>query len=359
MPAVTTTDQIVREDLSDAFLNMDERMTTLLSRLKRGDQLKGPLYSWEIEKYDGRRTQGVPENKDADSFESNKQFRLWNRYMKFWRTPHVTMESNTINVAPADFGKYTKEVANKTKEQQRDVETRLLTDDISRDDDGIIGREFYGLGRVVNDGVSVGSAGTALPFSDPQTVIPPEFRTPTAQIYVGALTNLTVATGDITIVFDEEKLISMLASRFDNLGQTTELSCFCDSVLKRHFSRFFGKYQANVKGGTAIIRTETEAIAAKKWAGYGVDLLETDFGPVDINLVSFMPKRPDGSLSGRGYFLDMSALKIRPSGLFMTHTELADGGAGPRGLIQSILGYEYGDPRCHCKVDPNVIQTTN
>jgi hypothetical protein len=337
---------------------MDERKTVFLSRLRRGEQLKGPLYSWEIEKYDGREIEGVPENKDADGFETNKQYRLWNRSMKFWRRPHVTVEANQINVAPADFGKYTKEVANKTKEQQRDVETRLMNDAISRDDDGIVGREFFGLGRVINDGVSVGMSGAALPFSDAQTVIPPDFRTPTQQIYVGALTNLHAGDTSPSVVFGEDQLILMLANRFDNLGQTTELACFCDSLLKRHFSKYFGKYQANVTGGTAIVRTDQEAIAAKRFALFGADLLETDFGPIDINLVSFMPKRSDGTLAGRGYFIDMEAMKIRPSGLWMTHMEIPDGGAGPRGLIQSILGYEYGDPRCHCKVDPATIQTT-
>jgi len=338
---------------------MDVRKAVFLGRMRRGDQLTNPLFSWTIEQYDGREVEGVPENKDVDAFETNKQYRLWNRNQKFWRRPHVTVEANQVNATVADFGKYTKEVANKTKEQQRDCETRILDDGISRDDDGVRGREFMGLGRVINDAVSVGSSGAALTFSDAQTVIPAQFRTPTAQIYVGALTNLTVATGDITIVFGEDQLIGMLQSRFDNLGQTTELACFCDSVFKRHVSKYFGKYQSNVKGGTALIRTDQEAISAKRFALYGADLLETDFGPIDINLVSFMPKTSTGAIAGRAYFVDMDGIKLRPSGLYMTHQQLEDKGAGPRGLIQSILGWEYGDPRAHCKVDPNVIQTTN
>lgn len=359
MPGVTTGDAIIREDLSPAFLNLDERKTVFLSRVKRGDQLTNTLFSWTAEAYDGRMTEGIPENKDVDAFEGDVQAKFWNRSQKFWRRPHVTVEANTIIQSPGDFGKYTKQVAKKTTEQQRDVECRMLDDRISRDDDGVKGREWMGLGRVVNDGVSVGSAGVALPFSDPQTVIPPGYRTPTAQIYTGALTNLQISTGDITITFGEDQVLNMVQSRFDSFGATSQFSAFVDSLLKRHFSKYFGKYQANVKGYTAIVSTLAQAQAAKRYAMVGVDLIETDFGPIDINLVSFMPRRPDGTLAGRGYFLDMELIRIRPSGLWQTHQQLEDKGAGPRGLIQSILGYEFGDPRAHAKVDPSVVQTTS
>lgn len=362
MPGVTSNEQIVREDMSNIYLNLDVRKTPVQTRMKRGENLRNvTLYSWPVEKYDGRQVVGVPENKDADSFESNKQKRLYNRSQKFWRQPHVTVEANEVNVAPADFGKMNKEIKNKTREQQRDVETRILADNESRDDDGIIGREIKGMGRVINDGVSVGSSGAALPFSDTQTSIDPEYQTPTAQIYTGYLT--TIQGTDVTTIspvggLTEEVFLDMVSNRFDAVGMTTELAMFCDVALKRHISRYFGKYKANVRGYTTIVRTPDQAVESKSFAQYGVDLLETDFGPIDINLVSFMPRRSDGTFSGRGYLLDMDNIRLRPSGLWMTYRDLEDKGAGPRGLIQSILGWEYGDPRGHCKIDPVGLQQT-
>jgi hypothetical protein len=358
MPGVQSGDVITREDLSPAFLNLDARKTVFLSRVGRGDQLTNTLFSWTAESFDGRMTEGIPENKDVDAFEGDTQAKFWNRSQKFWRRPHVTVESNTIVQTPGDMNKYTKQVAKKTKEQQRDVECRMLDDRISRDDDGVKGREWMGLGRVINDGVSVGSAGAALPFSDPQTVIPAGYRTPTSQIYVGALTNLQISTGNISITFGEDQVLNMLQNRFDNFGASNQLEAFVDSLLKRHFSKYFGKYAANVQGYTTVVQSLAAAQASRAYAMQGVDLIETDFGPIAINLISFMPRRPDGTLAGRGYFLDLELIKIRPSGLWQTHQQLEDKGAGPRGLIQSILGYEFGDPRAHCKVDPNVVQTT-
>src|SRR5712691_4022327 len=192
MPAVTTANQVVREDLSDLYLQSDVRKTPVQNRIRKGENLKNvKLYSWAIEKMDGRSVVGIPENKDVTAFESDQQWQLYNRTQKFWRTPHVTREANNINVAPADFGKMVKQIDKKTEEQHRDVETRLLDDGDSRDDDGITGRQFFGMGRVINDTTSVGSSGAALTFGDSQTSIAGiaggQFLTPSAQIYVGNL----------------------------------------------------------------------------------------------------------------------------------------------------------------------------
>lgn len=360
MPGVTTKDEIVREDISNVYLNIDVRDTPLLKDIRRGEQLKNvDLFSWEVEKFtDNYDTVGVPENKDVDQFEGNKQYLLYNRSMKFWGKPHVTMESNDINVTPADFGKMRKEIVNKTVEQKRKIEKRIASDNDSKTDDGVSqGREFMGLGRIVNDGTSVGSANAALPWGDAPVTPNALFRTPTAQIYVGALTDVN-GSGEVTAVFDDDTLIGMLQNRFDNVGQMNELICYCDSVLKRHFSKFLsGRYEENVRGYTAVARTPQEAITSKEYALFGADILKTDFGTIQVKLMSFMPRRPDGTVAGRGYFLDMTKINLRPSGLWQTYMPLEDKGAGPRGLIQSVLGFQYGDPRGHMKVDPNVLQT--
>jgi len=360
MPAVTSADQAVREDLSNLYINLDKRKTPFLSRLKRGDSLKNTLFSWATEKYeDGRDNvllSGIPEGKDVDAFETDRQDRLYGRSQKFWRAPHVTVEANDINNAPADFGKYNKQVVKKTIEQRRNIEKRLLSDADSRDDDGITGREFMGAGRFVNDAVSVGSAGAALTFTDAQTAVPVALRTPTAQIYTGNLDALD-ASGNRTLIFDEDQLNLMLQGRFDAIGETSELSGFVDALLKRHLTRL-ERYQKNMVNFTPVGRTPMEAIAAKNYLMYGADLLETDFGPVDINLVQWMPRTSTGALSGRGYFFDMEFMEMRPSGLFLTHKQLEDKGGGPRGLIQSILGPAWGHPAAHVKVDPNVATGT-
>ena len=105
---------------------------------------------------------------------------------------------------------------------------------------------------------------------------------------------------------------------------------------------------------TAVQQRYNEPFSSPRYVDYGSDLWDSDFGAIDINLVSWAPRTSASALSGRGYFLDMSNMYLRPSGLYLTHQPQEDKGAGPRGLIQSILGPQYGDPRAHLKVDPNV-----
>ncbi len=363
MAGVFSANQIVREDLSDAYLQSDVRKTPVTSRVKKGEKLRTfALYSWAIEKLDGRRVTGIPEGLDVPGFESDQQYQLFNRGQKFWRTPMVTTEANEVNVAPADFGKYVKQVNKKIQEQQRDVEQRYLDDQVSSTDTGGVGAQFYGMGAVVNDGTSVGSSQAAITFDDTVTSIPTAFRTPTAQIYVGNLsTGGAFTASGWTPVFLEETLLTMLQSRYDNLGATNELTLYADSILKRYMSRMFGKYKQNVQGYTVNVRTEQEAIDAKKYALYGADVYQTDFGNLMVELIQWAPKLSIATItgdvvgstpSGRGYIFNMDQLSLRPSGKWMTHRQLEDRGAGPRGLIESMLGHEYGDPRTHCKIDP-------
>jgi hypothetical protein len=189
-----------------------------------------------------------------------------------------------------------------------------------------------------------------LTFSDSQTAVPTQFRTPTAQIYVGQL----VTAGVIT--FDTDTFSAMLQNRFDAFGMSSELSGFVDPLLKRHFTRM-ERYVKTMTGyGTVTQRYNTD-YQSKNFIDYGADIYESDFGPIDLNMIQWAPRNSTGGLSGRGYFLDMTYMYLRPSGLFLTHEQHQDRGAGPRGLIQSILGPQWGDPRAHCKIDPNVAVT--
>lgn len=335
MPAVLSANEIVREDLSDALILADVRNTPVTSRMKKGDKLKNMLFSWSLEKLGARRSGGIPENKDVDAFESDQMTRIYGRGERFWRTPRVSVIAEKVNdVAGVTGSKYNWQVTKKIKDQKRDIENEMVSDQDSQDDNGVVGSKFMGLGRVINDTTSVGASGAALTFGDAQTAIPVDYRTPTAQIYTGALASL-----------GEPDFISILKSRYDNLGATTELSLFADSALKSHISEFFGKYKPNKDGFVVVVRSMSETIDSRKFPAYGIDLYEGDFGTFDITLVPFMP------YTGRGYGLNMEYMSMRPL-MYCDHTELPYQGGGISGLIDSILGYEFGDPRGHFKIDP-------
>ncbi len=117
------------------------------------------------------------------------------------------------------------------------------------------------------------------------------------------------------------------------------------------------RYAKNLTNYTPLSRSPLPPIQSGNYIMTGVDMIDTDFGPLDINMISWLPRTSAGALSGRGYFLDMEFMQMRASGLYLTHQMQEDKGAGPRGLIQSILGPQWGDPRAHLKIDPNVINS--
>jgi hypothetical protein len=325
LPAVTTQNQVVREDLSDALILADVRNTPFTSRLRKGDTLENMFFQWPVTQMGNRNTTPPPENQDVITFEGDQEDKLFNRAQEFNRTPRVSKIAQRVNKAAGNFGKYDQQVTKKVLEQKRDVETVLLSSQDSADDTGTVGAKMLGIARVVNDGT--------LAWSDALTTIKSTYRTPTAQIYTGTLANLN----------DEAQLISIMKSRFDNLGQTTDLVLFAGSSLKVQISTYFGKYSPNKANFTTVVRTTQEALDSRKYAGYGIDVFEGDFGTFEIVLVPFIEDQK------WGYGLNMEYMKMRPL-MYCEHTPLPFQGGGMSGLIDSILGYEFGDPRGHFKI---------
>lgn len=325
MAAVMTATSVVHEDLSDALILAEVLNTPLTSRMKKGEKLKNGLYSWPVEKLGPRAITPPAENADVTAFEGDTEGRLYNRMQRFWRTPRVSEISDAVNDSAGDFGKYNHQIAKRIKDQKADIETVLLSDQDTNDDNGTVGTRTFGLARVINDG------GT-LTFGDAQTAIPAGYRTPIAQIYTGTLAAL-----------DETTFAAILKARFDNLGQTYDLVMFAGSSLKAQISELFGKYKPDKTGYTVIVRTQAEALDSRKFAGYGPDMYEGDFGNFEIVASKYI-KDPKW-----GYGVNMDYVQMRPA-RFCDHTELPYMGGGRSGLIDSILGFEYGDPRGHFKI---------
>jgi hypothetical protein len=324
MPAVTTATEVVHEDLSDELILADVRNTPLSSRMKKGEKLVSMLFSWPLETMGNRLTTPPAENADVSAFEGDVESRIYNRAQRFWRTPRVSVISEHVNKTAGNFGKISHQVTKRVKDQKRDIEFCLLSSQDSNDDTGVIGSRFLGLGRIINDGT--------LTFGDNQTVIPASFRTPTAQIYTGTLA-----------AFSEDNFLTIMKSRYDNLGQTTELILFVGSSLKNQISTYFGKYTPNKMNFTTVVRTEQQAIDSRKFAGYGIDMYEGDFGSFEIVLTPFIEDQK------YGYGVNMDYLSMRPL-MYCDVSELPYQGGGESRLVDSILGFEFGDPRGHFKI---------
>ena len=324
MAAVVTSTEIVHEDLSDELIQSDVRNTPLTSRMRKGGKLTNMDFSWPLEVLGARQITPPAENADVTTYEGDTESRTYNRAQRFWRQPRVSVISDRINDTAGNFGTYEHQVAKRVTDQKRDIEQVILSTQQAAADTGAVGSKMQGLGQVINDGT--------VAWTDTLTTPPTGYRTPAGQIYSGTLAAL-----------DETTYVGILKARYDALGMTTELIQITGSALKAQISQFFGKYKPNVTNYTVVVRTEAQAIDSRKFAGYGVDMYEGDFGSFEIVLDPWMPDQK------YGYGLNMENIRMRP-GMYCDVTKLPYMGGGESALVDSILGYEYGDPRTHFKI---------
>lgn len=334
MPSVTREDQVVPEDLTLALMQSDVKKTPVFMMIPKGDRPEDEIFRWGITGYGDRRPRGVPDNKDVDAFEGDSGKKLANRVQRFWRTPSVSVKAEKLTKSDVVL-KYNGQIVKKIAEAKRDIEYRLLSTADSHEDDGVIGDEFKCLGHAIDDGT--------LTDTDLDTAIPAPFKTPPAQIYTGALSALT-----------EINFRDMAKGRFDALGQTGEFVVVCGSDLKARISDTFGNYVADRAGFTVTARTDKSQFDMKRFMMSTIDVIETEFGTFVTVLSSYIGSDGIGGLPNLkyGYGLDMEGLRIRPL-MYADHTEFEYRGGGRRGLIDSIFGYEYGDPRMHLKIAPS------
>lgn len=340
MGAVATSDQIKVEDLSRSLILSDVKGTPFSSRMRKGERLLDVSYSWSATTEDDRREGAIPENQDVDAFEGDAGQKMWNRSQRFWRTPRVTVEAEKLKGRDSvgSLASYDNQKTKKIRAQKKDIEKNLLSYQDSQEDKGIPGegngRKFKGLGRVIDDG----TLGTA----DAPMAIPAGWRTPTAQIYTGYLD-----------AFTEDALTTMLQARFDNNGATDELTLWAGSKLKTRISKFFGRYTPNVDGYSTLVRMS--AASGRKHVINAVDMIESEYGDIEIVLCSFIGaadgKKTSAINSMAGYLTDDTQLKMRPL-MYCDHSQLPYQGGGISGLIDSILGWEYGNPQQHAKILP-------
>lgn len=349
MPGVMTADQVAFEDLSPAHEALDQRDVPFYSRLKTGKRPEALLYGVGFGKMGKRRKGGVPERQDVKGFEGDNGKKLYGRLERFQRNPSVSTEAEEFknNQAVTDLD-YDEQVTKKIKENKRDIDYWMLSDQESQEDDGITGYHMRGLGRTINDGstgasTAQGGASAAsysggvadLVFRDQQTAIPSAYRTPTAQIFAGALAEFT-----------EQASTAMLQTRWLHAGTMQDFTLWCGALLKGQISDNFGRYVPNKPGYDTIVTTSRADIDKRKLVIAGVDVIESDYGTFTVELEPWMPT------GSRGYGTDMTQLAKKV--LYLArHMEFENKGGGRRGLIDSIVGLWAGDPRAHFKICPN------
>ena len=319
-----------REDLADIIAVVDAKKTPFTSSVKKGKKPTAMLYDWQVDAYDPARSDGVPEGVDAGVFENAAEHRerLQGMLQKLWRTPMVTTEAEEVSVVagirdPDPNGgsgntEFERAKGKKMVELKHDMELTFLSNQECQNPGGGQARLMRGMGRWVQSG-----AQAVLP-------VPEDYRTPPASIYTGSIG-----------AFDEDDMRALLQSRWEQTGAAEALLGLFGTAVKNAVTDF-QRYVPD-KASNTIVRTYNADLKDKRVVN-AVDMYDGDYGSIECMLDSYMPG------PRVGYILDMAYVILR------SHTPprfrpLPDGGAGPRGIIETITGIAVTNPLAHAKID--------
>lgn len=177
MPSLTSRNQSGRrEDLSDVIAVVDARSCEVSSMLPKGEEPTNPLMQWQADSYLSPNIVGIVEDKDRTEFENHAPRKtLQGRIQIVERAPKVSRIAQQVsNVAGVGRKKeFAKSVAKAITVAKRDIECRILCDDDSQEDNGMVGYETRGMFTWVR-----ATAQSDLP-------VPTEFLTPASSILTG------------------------------------------------------------------------------------------------------------------------------------------------------------------------------
>lgn len=289
------------------------------SMIKKGDVPDGVIDSWQMEKYPDPDHVGVRDNVDATNFNHQPRVPVSTVAQKVWY-PFGLSDFMDVTTMIGVGSEYAKQQAHGLVAVKRKIEKRLLSAAECSVDDGVNAYETRGILTWLQN-----SAQTLYP-------VPDGWRTPTAQIYTGALASLQEDETSGTTFG------SMLRSAFDQRKGPSKLNMFAGTALKAHLDHFSSN--PLTYGSTASARRVTMGQNDRAMVT-GVDRLETSCGTIDLHQTAFIYcNRTTGAAETLapkyGVGLDMTQCEMS----FLRNIrvyKLPYLGGGEKGVVDAIL----------------------
>ena len=321
-----------RESLSDLMTVVDKKSTPFMSQVKKGAAPRNSFVEWPLDKhkpnfvqtatYAGGISDKLPQDGDditAADFENYDDRTKCSVYLQYARrVPKVSRLANMVSdIAGVGYRKeMAQSIAKALVTHKRDLESTLCSSQETAQETQNTPYQTRGLGKWVQNG-----AQTVQP-------VPEEFRTPTESIKTG----ITAANAK------EEDIRGILQSIYEQTGESDKTFFgLCGSQMKKTISEFtlFTPRTQN------LIVSNRDADSNR--LNTAVDIIDTDFGVVALNLSSFLEQ--DARTAGNYdpnvgqktlYILNLPQLEA----CFAEDTsvrELPDLGGGPRSIIESVF----------------------
>lgn len=308
MAGVFETTQVgKREDLADYISNVDMHNTPVSSRVKMGKKIVNTIPYWQLDAYPEPNMAGVVDGKDAENFEKmNRRKTVHGVVQKMWRLPKVSDLAEHVSDVAGVKSEMASEVAKGFKMLKRDLESVICSfTHEAQVDNGVDAYQTRGLGRWIQN-----AAQAIYP-------VPEEFRTPAASIDATAVASVTEAT-----------IKAQMNSIYDQTGEKKRFLTPVGSTLKGRISTF-------------AAYAPSSTIPLREWQGEAkkvlqqVDILENDFGILELVLSDFISRDEATHRHRRGFILDMDHIELRWNRKPRVKP-LEDQGGGPRSIVDMI-----------------------
>lgn len=303
--------------------------TPLITRMRKGQKLTQMDHKFFIEVKPARRTGGRSDGEDVGEFGKGgprKEFVV--RAQEFGRPYKVGQQTQDVVEDAAVPDQMAKLRLSESNEIMKDVETKVVSSDVSASDEGTPdkGSRLGGLGYLL-------SAPTDSMTDNP---VDAAIRIPVAQRFT-----------DVKANFTEAKLTDMMEARRNACGHSSEFLFIIGTTLQRSFD-VFENYVPTVANFTVTMRTMNGS-SADRTVKRGIRFYEGSFGSAELVIDDFLPSQ------ARGYGLDMgkSGMEWLPFGKGAVRKPLPDLGGGPRELVTFIGAYKPGDVRAHLLIKPS------
>ena len=321
-----------REDLADLISNVDQKITPLTSRIRNGDAPGNTLMQWQADAYDDVSIGGAMDNTDTTSFDdfSNRAV-LYNTVQIFERAPQVSRLAERISDVAGQGKKkeMAKQVAKGIVLQKRDIEAAFCSRNIARQEDASNSYLSRGLRSYIMNtrGTSAGEPG----YNEASGLQVPAAFTPSA----AQVSSVAAAS------FNDDSVRDVMEAIWNNTGASNSFIGLCGSGVKKKISNLVSFVQASSTGVQVNAQLNDNKVTEI------VDIVDTDFGVVELALSQFLDVGHDGSTNAADpnlvYFLDMDRMEARwesrPS-----FKSFEDKGGGPRGLIESVCSLVCHNP---------------
>ena len=321
-----------REDLSSLLTIVDRKSTPFTSNVKKGSAPKNSLLEWGVDKHKVNMVQaalytaGVSDkipldgedtsSADFENYDDRAKCQVYVQYAR--RFPKTSrLADMTSDIAGVGFRKeQANSIAKALVSHGRDIEATCCSGQDTNQETGSEPYQTRGLGKWISN-----QAQGNLP-------VPEAFRTPASSMVVAS--SATNAS--------EEHLRGILQSIYEQTGESDKTFFgLCGTGMKKAISEFtlFSPRTNNL----VISNRDTD----DNRLSAAVDIIESDFGTIALNLSSFLwqDARTSGAYNpdkGQNhlFILNMSQFELA----FAENTnvrELPDLGGGARSLIESVF----------------------